>query len=142
MANIVELRGMSDDKLEEMLENAREEVFNLRFRNASSQLDDYSRLKAVRREIAQLETALRMRQIAEEAASAQPEIAAVLADTEWQVTTRFSYEDSAWQVEFADVDGNDLASAMVDLNKKQPKSRKARSQRVQPRLVTSYEIAG
>ena len=43
------------DKLEEMLENAREEMFNLRFRNASAQLEDYSRLKAVRREIAQIE---------------------------------------------------------------------------------------
>lgn len=142
MANIVELRGMSDDKLEEMLENGREAMFNLRFRNASSQLDDYSRLKTVRREIAQLETALRMRQIAEEAASTQPEIATMLAGKEWRAVTHFSYEDSAWQVEFTDVDDNDLASALVDLNKKQPKGRKARLQKLEPQLVTSFEIAG
>lgn len=141
MANIVELRGMSVDKLQEMLENAREEMFNLRFRNASAQLEDYSRLKLVRREIAQLQTVLNMRELAEDAAAAQPEIASALAGKEWRVTSRFSYEDSAWQVEFVDVDGNDLASAMVDLNKKRPSGRKA-SLQSQPRLVTSFEIAG
>ena len=142
MANIVELRGMSGDKLEEMLENAREEMFNLRFRNASSQLEDYSRLKTVRREIAQLKTVLNMRQLAEEAALAQPAISSVLAGKEWQATARFVYEDSAWQVEFVDNDGNDLASAMVDLNKKRPSGRKAYSQKDQPQLVTSVEITG
>jgi large subunit ribosomal protein L29 len=142
MANIVELRGMNNDKLAEMLENGREEMFNLRFRNASSQLDDYSRLKVVRREIAQIESTLRMRQLAEDTAVGQPEIAAALAGKEWQATTSFSYEASAWQVSFVDADGNDLASASVDLNKKQPKGRKARLQKAAPQLVTRYEIAG
>lgn len=142
MANIVELRGMNDDKLAEMLENGREEMFNLRFRNVSSQLDDYSRLKVVRREIAQIESTLRMRQLAEETAVGQPEIAAVLAGKDWQATTSFSYEESAWLVSFVDADGNDLASASVDLNKKQPKGRKARLQKAAPQLVTHYEIAG
>jgi large subunit ribosomal protein L29 len=142
MAKIVELRGMSVDKLEEMLENAREEMFNLRFRNASSQLEDYSRVKAVRREIAQLKTVLNMRQIAADSAAAQPEIASALSGKEWQATSRFSYEDSAWRVEFVDNDGNDLASAMVNLNKKLPSGRKNYRQKKQPQLVTSFEIAG
>lgn len=142
MANIVELRGMSVDKLEEMLENNREEMFNLRFRNASSQLEDYSRLKHVRREVAQIETVLHMRQLAEEAAAARPEVAAVLRDKQWQATSRFVYEDSAWQVEFVDELGNDLASAMVDLNQKRPSGRKAQAQKAQPELVLSFEIAG
>lgn len=141
MAKIVELRGMSVDKLEEMLENAREEMFNLRFQNASARLEDYSRLRFVRREIAQLETVIHARQLAENAASAQPEIAAVLADKEWQTTSHFSYEDSAWRVEFTDQDGNALATAMVDLNKKKPSGRRARASRRQPRLVTSFEVA-
>ena len=142
MAKIVELRGMSVDKLEEMLENAREEMFNLRFRNAASQLEDYSRLKLVRREMAQVKTVLNMRQLAQDTAAAQPEIASVLAGKEWQATSRFSYEDSAWQVEFVDSDGKDLASALVDLNKKRPYGRKAYRQKKQPQLVTSFEIAG
>ncbi|MCB9420793.1 MAG: 50S ribosomal protein L29 [Ardenticatenaceae bacterium] len=147
MANIVELRGMNGDKLEEMLENAREEMFNLRFRNASSQLEDYSRLKMVRREIAQLKTVLNMRQLAIDAAAAQPEIASVLVGKVWQATSRFIYNEGdkdvwAWKVEFVDGDGKDLASAMVDLNKKRPSQRKAYRQKDQPQLVTSYEIAG
>lgn len=34
MAQIVELQDKSNDKLEEMLENGREELFNLRFQKA------------------------------------------------------------------------------------------------------------
>lgn len=141
MANVVELREMSDDKLEELLENAREELFNLRFQQASARLEDYSRLKHVRREIARLETVLGMRQLAIEAAAAKPEVAKVLTGERWEATARFRYEDSAWRVEFASEDGQKLASALVDLNKKQ--SGKFRERKVNPAsLVISYEIAG
>ena len=141
MANIVELREMSDNKLEEMLENAREEMFNLRFQQASARLEDYSRLKHVRREIAQLETVLGTRQLAVEAAAAQPDVARTLADKYWEATARFHYPDSAWQVEFVDENGNKLASAMVDLNKKQ--SGKFKKRKVDPAsLVKNYEVAG
>lgn len=141
MANIVELRELSDEKLEEMLENSREEMFNLRFRKASAQLEDYSRLKAVRREIAQLETVLGNRQLAVDTAVAQNEIAAALAGKEWDATARFDYENSTWQVSFADAGGKNLATASVNLNKKRTHKRAAR-QKGQPDLVTSYEIVG
>lgn len=141
MANIVELREMSNDKLKEMIENYREEMFNLRFQNASARLEDYSRLKQVRRSIAQLETVLNGRALAEEAAIAQPEIAAALAGQEWRAVANFIYEESAWRVEFADVDGAEIASAMVNLNAKRSHGRKGH-EKEQPRLVTSYEIAG
>lgn len=140
MANIVELREMSGDKLQEMLENAREEMFNLRFQNASARLDDYSRLKFVRREIAQLESLLNMRRLAKEAAANLPEIAAVLEDKAWRAMARFSYEDSVWQVEFVDGEDNQLATAMVNLNQKRHFGR--RKGRQTPRLVTSYELTG
>lgn len=142
MASIVELRDMSDDKLEEMLENAREELFNLRFQVASARLEDYSRLKQVRRELAQLETVLNMRIKAETAAAEQPEIAKILADKAWRASTHFSYEDSGYQVEFIDEDGNELATALVDLNKKRPRGRRARAVKQQLNQVVSYEIAG
>lgn len=142
MANIVELREMSDDKLEEMLENAREELFNLRFQQASARLEDYSRLGFVRREIAQLETVLHMRHLAIEVAADEPEIADALAEQDWQASARYSYVDLGWMVQFFDADGNELASALVDLNKAQPKGRKAQRKKEPPRLVTSYEIAG
>lgn len=141
MANIVELHEMSDTKLEEMLENAREEMFNFRFQHASARLADVFSIRKVRREIAQLEMVLHNRQLAIVAAADQPEIMAALNGRDWQATARFSYEDSAWLVDFTE-DGGHLASAKVDLNQKQPRGRKQRQTKKQPRLVTSYEIAG
>lgn len=141
MANIVELRSMSEEKLEKMLEDTREELFNLRFRRASGQLEDYSRLKVARREIAQLETVLHMRSLAVQAAAAEPEIANLLSGQEWQAAAHFNYETSAWQVEFTAANKN-VASAVVDLNKKRPRNKKEAEAKGQPRLVTSYKVAG
>lgn len=143
MANIVELRDMSDDKLEEMLENSREEMFNLRFQQASARLEDYSRLKHVRREIAQLETVLHLRQLAiETAVSESTDLASFLQDKTWNATARYVYEDAAYQVEFTNESGDSLASAMVNLNQKRVRSRKARSASKSASLVKSFEIAG
>ncbi len=126
MANIVELREMSDEKLEEMLENAREELFNLRFQHASARLDDMSRLRKVGREIAQLETVLRMRELAIDTAAELPEISPVLEDKEWNAQAYFSYEDSAWKVEFLDDADEELATTFVNLNHKRDGRRRAK----------------
>jgi large subunit ribosomal protein L29 len=142
MANIVELRELSDVKLEEMLEGAREEMFNLRFQHAGARLADPFSLRKLRRQIAQLETVLHMRRLAVEVALDHPEIAAALADQRWDATAEFNYEESAWVVNFTDSNGANLASARVNLNKKQPRGRKERATKHQPRLVTSYEVAG
>ena len=141
MAHIVELREMSDEKLEERLEDARQELFNLRFRRASGQLEDYSRLKVARRDIAQLESVLHLRKLAVETAAAQPEIAQSLKGKEWEGTAHFDYEASAWQVELT-ADGKNVASATVDLNKKRPRNQKQAAKKGQPQLVTSYKVAG
>ena len=111
MANIVELREMSDDKLLEMLENAREEMFNLRFQQATAQLDNHARVKIVRREVAQVETVLHMRKLAIDSAAAEPEIAATLAKQIWNANAHFDYEESAWHVDFVNEDGDKLASS-------------------------------
>ncbi|GJM40041.1 MAG: hypothetical protein DHS20C20_03230 [Ardenticatenaceae bacterium] len=142
MANIVELREMSDSKLEELLENGREEMFNLRFQQASAQLEDYSRIKTVRREIAQLETVLNMRQLAVETAVADETVAAALSGKEWEGTARYSYEDSGWQVTFADDSGKELATALVNLNKKRPHSRRQAKKKEQPQRIVSAEVSG
>ena len=127
MASIVELRDESDEKLEEMLENAREEMFNLRFQHAAARLDDLSQLKRVRREIAQLETVLNQRDLAVKAALNNPEIAALVEKQEdWTADVHFSYENSAWEVAFLDQDDKELVTTMVDLNKKIARGRRAR----------------
>lgn len=137
MANIVELNQMSNDKLEKTLEEAHEEMFNLRFQMASARLENTARLRQVRREVAQVETVLHQRQLATDAAAAEPEIAQRLDGKEWQANARYVYEDSAWQVEFNDKGGKKLATAWVNLNKVRSKGRLAKK----PQLVVRHEVA-
>ena len=126
MANIVELRDVSDDQIEELLENAREEIFNLRFQHASARLEDVMRVRHVRREVAQLETVLRMRQLAIEEAAQDPKVVEAIDGKEWSAEAYFDYEESRWLVSFVDEDDDELAETRVDLNKKKIRGRRAR----------------
>jgi large subunit ribosomal protein L29 len=65
MAEGAELREMDDQELFDSLASAQQELFNLRFQHVTGQLDNYSRLNAVRKDIARLHTILREREIAE-----------------------------------------------------------------------------
>ena len=58
-----ELRALPDDALDEKLKEAKEELFNLRFQNATGQLDNTVRLRQVRREIARIYTVQREREL-------------------------------------------------------------------------------
>jgi large subunit ribosomal protein L29 len=72
MNKTTELRELNDDALLQRLTEAREEHFNLRFQNATGQLDNTTRLRDVQRDIARLLTLLRQREIeAAEAAHAE-----------------------------------------------------------------------
>ena len=51
-----ELRGKSVEELSEELVAAKKELFNLRFQNATNQLDNTSRIKEVRKNIARIQT--------------------------------------------------------------------------------------
>jgi large subunit ribosomal protein L29 len=48
----------------ERLSETKEELFNLRFQNVTGQLDNYSRLTELKRDVARLNTELRAREIA------------------------------------------------------------------------------
>jgi large subunit ribosomal protein L29 len=63
MANDV-VRDLDDETLVARLEEAREELFNLRFQNATGQLTNTARIKQVKREIARCLTETRAREIA------------------------------------------------------------------------------
>ena len=65
MADGAELREMEEQELLDGLASAQQELFNLRFQHVTGQLDNYSRLGAVRKDIARLHTVLREREIAE-----------------------------------------------------------------------------
>jgi large subunit ribosomal protein L29 len=51
-----ELRGLSDDELDQQLAERREELFNLRFQAATGALENSARLKQTKREIARILT--------------------------------------------------------------------------------------
>ena len=54
-----ELRAMTPEELSQSLDELRQELFNLRFRLATQQLADTSRVRQVRRDIARAKTVLR-----------------------------------------------------------------------------------
>ena len=56
MANVADLKTKSDDELSTELNNLKREQFNLRFQAATNQLEKPSRVKEVRRSIAQIKT--------------------------------------------------------------------------------------
>ena len=51
-----ELKGKSVTDLNAQLVEAKKELFNLRFQNATNQLDNTSRIKEVRKNIARIQT--------------------------------------------------------------------------------------
>ena len=51
-----EIRGMTPDQLDEQLAKLKKEQFNLRFQRASGQLENTSRVREVRRDIARVKT--------------------------------------------------------------------------------------
>ena len=56
------LNGKSLAELNDELVAANKELFNLRFQNATNQLDNTSRIKEVRKNIARIQTAMSMEQ--------------------------------------------------------------------------------
>ena len=58
-----EIRELSADDLKSKLEEARAELFNLRFQMATSQLDNTARVKQVKKDIARIQTEIRAREL-------------------------------------------------------------------------------
>jgi len=57
------LREKDADQLVEDLRRAKEELFNLRFQSATGQLENHTRLRAVRRDIARIYTVMREQEL-------------------------------------------------------------------------------
>ncbi len=55
---VEELKGKSATELNVELVAAKKELFNLRFQNATNQLDNTSRIKEVRKNIARIQTVI------------------------------------------------------------------------------------
>ena len=55
---VEDLKAKSDAELNEELVAAKKELFNLRFQNATNQLDNTGRIKEVRKNIARIQTVI------------------------------------------------------------------------------------
>ena len=53
---VEDIRAMSDDQMEDAVLNLKKERFNLRFQRATGQLENTSRLRETRRDIARIKT--------------------------------------------------------------------------------------
>ena len=59
----VEVHSLEDTQLVEFTDNARKELFNLRFQHATGQLENTARLKAAKTDLARAMTVARQRDI-------------------------------------------------------------------------------
>jgi len=64
MSQTAELRELTDDALLHKLAEAKQALYNLRFRNATGQLDSCAEIPRTRKEVARVATVLRQREIA------------------------------------------------------------------------------
>ena len=62
---IKEIRELSTKEINEKIVSAKEELFNLRFQQATGSLEKPSRIRDLRHEVARLKTVLREREIKE-----------------------------------------------------------------------------
>ncbi len=58
------LRELTEDELDQKYKELTEELFNLRFQLATSQIENVGRMRVVRRDIARMKTIQRERQLA------------------------------------------------------------------------------
>lgn len=55
-ARVSDIRAMSEDQLQEEVLKLKKEQFSLRFQRASSQLENFARIRIVRRDLARVKT--------------------------------------------------------------------------------------
>lgn len=60
------IRALSTDELAKQLDDAYQELFNLRFRHATRQLANYSEMPKVKKKIAVMKTIMRERELSGE----------------------------------------------------------------------------
>ena len=63
-----DIRAKSEDELRDELRDLKKEAFNLRFQQASGQLENTARVRDVRRDIARVQTVLNERRQAQQEA--------------------------------------------------------------------------
>ena len=60
---IQDIRDLSTQELEDKIKDLKEELFNLRFQNATNQLDNTTRIAGVKKDIARVKTVLKEKEL-------------------------------------------------------------------------------
>ncbi len=60
---IQDIRDLSTQELEDKIKDLKEELFNLRFQNATNQLDNPGRIASVKKDIARVKTVLKEKEL-------------------------------------------------------------------------------
>ena len=60
---IQDIRVLSTQELEDKIKDLKEELFNLRFQNATNQLDNPMRIASVKKDIARVKTVLKEKEL-------------------------------------------------------------------------------
>ncbi len=60
---IQDIRDLSTQELEDKIKDLKEELFNLRFQNATNQLENPVRIKSVKKDIAKVKTVLKEKEL-------------------------------------------------------------------------------
>jgi large subunit ribosomal protein L29 len=66
--NVAEIRDMTTDEVAARVQQLQEELFRLRFRRATMELENPMLLRTIKRDIARLKTVLRERELSSEGA--------------------------------------------------------------------------
>lgn len=61
--NAIEVRELTDDEIRDRISETREELFRLRFRSATQQLENPMLIRSLRRDLARMNTILREREL-------------------------------------------------------------------------------
>ncbi|MFV0480273.1 MAG: 50S ribosomal protein L29 [Anaerorhabdus sp.] len=63
--NVKEIRETSNEELLKSIDSLKEELFNLRFQQATGQLEDASRMREIKKTIARIKTIMTERQLSD-----------------------------------------------------------------------------
>ena len=61
-----DIRGLTDEEIQELIQELTEERFRLRFRSATMELENPKLLTEIRRDVARMKTVLRERELAQQ----------------------------------------------------------------------------
>lgn len=93
-----DIHALSDKELEKQLKDGRAELFNLRFQMATSQLDNTARVCSVKRDIARVQTEMRLRELAVDTQAKkveQPKVASTSKEADKPTVTKAKKETTA-----------------------------------------------